>query len=179
MKGWYQDTVNRAPPPDGVTLERIMAEWVDLYSYVPPPGENIHVSVEPFSVDYLVPTEEDIEWAVTQLRYHRSGGLSGMRSEYLKGWLAQSRMKEREEAAAYQETLTEGTPEGSGGTGGEGTDKIREKTPEEASNWERVVDLVQTAFEEGQLVEDNTWQAVVLTPKGENDYCGIGLVEVM
>ena len=40
-------------------------------------------------------------------------------------------------------------------------------------------DLVQTAFREGRLEEEATWQAVVLINKGEKDYCGIGLVEVM
>ena len=49
----------------------------------------------------------------------------------------------------------------------------------EASNWGRVVDIVQTAFMEGRLVEENMWQAVVLTPKGEMEYRVIGLVEVM
>ena len=42
-----------------------------------------------------------------------------------------------------------------------------------------MVDLVQTAFREGDLAEESTWQAVVLIPKGKNDYRGIGLVEVM
>ena len=38
LKGWYKAAVNRAPPPARATLERITAERVDLYSYVPPPG---------------------------------------------------------------------------------------------------------------------------------------------
>ena len=49
----------------------------------------------------------------------------------------------------------------------------------EASNWERVFSLVQTAFREGILTEEAMWQAVVLIPKGEKDYRGIGLVELM
>ena len=43
----------------------------------------------------------------------------------------------------------------------------------------RVVDLVQAAFWEVKLVEEATWQVVVLIPKGKKDYQGIGLVEVM
>ena len=39
--------------------------------------------------------------------------------------------------------------------------------------------LVQTAFGEGRLVEEAMWQAVVLIPKGEKEYRGIGLVELM
>ena len=41
------------------------------------------------------------------------------------------------------------------------------------------VDLVQLSFQEGKLVEEATWQGVVLIPKGGKDYWGIGLVEVM
>ena len=38
---------------------------------------------------------------------------------------------------------------------------------------------MQTAFREGDLAEEATWQAVVLIPKGKGDYRGISLVEVM
>ena len=47
------------------------------------------------------------------------------------------------------------------------------------SNWERVVELVQAAFGEGQLAEETTWQAAVLIHKGKRDYHGIGLMVVM
>ena len=46
-------------------------------------------------------------------------------------------------------------------------------------NWKRFVDLVQTAFREGELAEETTWQVVVQITKGKNDYQGIGLVEEM
>ena len=42
-----------------------------------------------------------------------------------------------------------------------------------------MTDLVQTAFGEGRLAEEFTWQVVVLITKGGNDYRGIGLMEVM
>ena len=42
-----------------------------------------------------------------------------------------------------------------------------------------VVELVQSVFREGKVAEEDTWQAVVLIPKGKTDYWGIGLVEVM
>ena len=41
------------------------------------------------------------------------------------------------------------------------------------------MELVQTAFGEGQLAEEATLQAVVRLPKGKKDYRGMGLVEVM
>ena len=42
-----------------------------------------------------------------------------------------------------------------------------------------MVELIQTAFRDGDLARKSTWQAVVLIPKGKGDYRGIGLVEVM
>ena len=83
-----------------------------------------------------------------------------MRAEDLKGWLAAARRGEK----------------------GETEDKYgggREGTQEGADNWARVVELVQTAFRDGDLAEEANWQAVVLIPKGKKDYRGIGLVEVM
>ena len=59
-KGWYRSAVDCAPPPARVTLEWITAERMDLYHHVPPPGENIPVSVEPFQVEYSVPTKDEI-----------------------------------------------------------------------------------------------------------------------
>ena len=60
MKWWHLSAVDRAPPTARVTLERITAEQVDLYCYIPPPGENIPVSVEPFLVEESVPTDDEV-----------------------------------------------------------------------------------------------------------------------
>ena len=85
-----------------------------------------------------------------RLQNHRSRGTSGIRAGHLKGWLATENNNEKEEAVAKQDNLTEGRmisePDR---MGMEGTDYIREKIPVEDSNWDRVVDLVQTAFGEG------------------------------
>ena len=64
IQGWCKAAVGRAPPPTQVTLKKIMAERVALYSYVPPPGENIPVVIQPFQVDDSVIEKEEIEWAV-------------------------------------------------------------------------------------------------------------------
>ena len=98
MKEWYWAAVNRALLPAWFTRERITAEQVDLYRYIPPLAENIPISDEPFPVEYSVPVEDEIYWAVKQLRNHRSGGTSGMRAEHIKGWLVEAR--EREAVAA-------------------------------------------------------------------------------
>ena len=39
-------------------LERITAEQTELYRQVPPPGENIPVTVEPTLINDSVPTED-------------------------------------------------------------------------------------------------------------------------
>ena len=62
-------------------------ERVELYRHVPPLGENIPISVEPFLVEDLVPTEDKIEWALKRLKHRRSRGTSGMQAEHLKMWL--------------------------------------------------------------------------------------------
>ena len=42
-----------------------------------------------------------------------------------------------------------------------------------------MLELIQAEFREGSFTEENTCQAVVLMPKGERDYRGIVLAEVM
>ena len=96
LKGWYNAAFDRAPPPSRATIERITAERADLYIYVPSPGNNIPISVQPASVDDSVLTEDNIEEAVKHLRRNKSGGASEMRSENLKGWLAELKRRKRE-----------------------------------------------------------------------------------
>ena len=38
--------------------------------------------------------------------------------------------------------------------------------------------MTQTAFREGKLAEEATWQTVVMIPKGKGEFRGVGLVEV-
>ena len=77
LKGWYKAAFNRSPTPARATLKRITAERVDLYSYVPAPGENIPVTVTPAEVDDSVPMEDEIKDAVKKLRRNRLGGRRG------------------------------------------------------------------------------------------------------
>ena len=77
---------------------------------------------------------------------HRSRGGSGVRAEHLNRWLVEASKKERREAEEEQTTAAEGTTVVPDGTGGEGMEYRTGKTPAEVSNWDRVVDLVQTEF---------------------------------
>ena len=60
-------------------------------------------------------------------------------------------------------------------------EKLEEKTKAEEEGgelWGKVVEITQTAFREGKLAEEATWQTVVLILKGKREFRGIGLVEV-
>ena len=58
--------------------------------------------------------------------------------------------------------------------------KAKTATEEEGEDlWGKVVELTQTAFRDGNLAEEATWQTVVLIPKGKGEFRGIGLVEVI
>ena len=101
--------------------------------------------------------EYDIVDVVKKLRRNRSGGASGIRAEHLKGWLA----------AANRGKLAE--------------EKGEEKTEVEEEGedlWGKLVELIQTAFREGEMADEARWQTVVLIPKGKKEYRRIGLVEV-
>ena len=80
MKGWYRAAVDCVSTPAQVTLNRITAEHVNLQFNIPSPGENITISVEPFEVEESVPAEDEIDWAVSRIRNHHSGGPSRMRA---------------------------------------------------------------------------------------------------
>ena len=134
-----------------------MVERTALYSQIPSPGENIPVTVEPAEIDNLVPTEDKIAEAVTKLRRNRSGGPSRICAEHLKGWLTASKR----------------------GGGAEEKGKEKTETEEEGEEmWGKVVEMTQTAFREGKLAKEATWQTVVMIPKGKGDFRGIELVEV-
>ena len=58
--------------------------------------------------------------------------------------------------------------------------KTKTATEEEGEDlWAKVVELTQTAFREGKLAEEATWQAMVMIPKGNGEFRVIGLVEVV
>ena len=89
-----------------------------------------------------------------------------MWAEHIKGYLAEARRAEKGETAAAE-----------GKIHATGTEKGGPVDPQEgADNWTRFVDLIQTAFREGELAEKGTWQAVVLITKGKKDYRGFGLM---
>ena len=59
--------VDCAPLPAQITFKQITVQPVDIYRQVPPPGNNIPVFIEPFQVEDLIPTEDEIQWAVGRI----------------------------------------------------------------------------------------------------------------
>ena len=51
IKGWYKVAAGCASPPSRLTIKRIMADRVALHHHIPPLGENIPISVDPFPLD--------------------------------------------------------------------------------------------------------------------------------
>ena len=112
MKGLYKATVDFAPLPPLVNLYQITAERVDLYCQVQPPREKIPISVKPFQVEDLGPTEDEIEWSVRCLHNNRSGSPLGLRVDHHKRWLKEEWKSE----AAVEKAAVEAV-EATGGPG--------------------------------------------------------------
>ena len=53
--------------------------------------------------------------------------------------------------------------------------ETRKKEPG-TGHWYLVINLDQTAFQDGLFPAESTWQTVVLRSKGNTDFCGIGLM---
>ena len=87
MPRWYKSVEDRPPPPSRVAIATITAEKFEIYRYVAPAGDPIPVGDLPFLVDYSVPKDEDITWALRMHCLNLLGGPSGMRAEHLRQWL--------------------------------------------------------------------------------------------
>ena len=57
LQGWYKAAADSAPPPARATLKWVTAERVALYSRVPPPGDSILITIEPFAMEDRVPED--------------------------------------------------------------------------------------------------------------------------
>ena len=106
MKGWYKYAVDHEPPRTWVILDWITAKHFTLNHQMQLSGENIPLSVKPFPVEDLLPTEDDIKWEVWRKSNNSYGGLSGMMEEHLKRWL-----KESTEVESVEESATKTTKE--------------------------------------------------------------------
>ena len=108
MKGWCKAAADLYPFPSQLNIEQITAEWVALYQYVLPPGENIPVSIAPFHIYESVLDEEEIDWAVRGLRSNFYGGPSRTIEQHLQKWQWKARkMEAAEDMEMEVEAITE------------------------------------------------------------------------
>ena len=54
----------------------------------------------------------------------------------------------------------------------------REKYPD-TEHWDKLASITKSVFQGGHIPEALAWMTVVLIPKSEGEYRGIGLVEVI
>jgi hypothetical protein len=77
-----------------------MAERVELYTTVTPPGWEMRIDVTPTAVHDKPPTDQEIKGVVGQLRNGRAAGAMGMKVEHLKEWLHRIKHVESENGVA-------------------------------------------------------------------------------
>ena len=63
-----------------------MAEREELYRRVPPPGDPIHINVEPTSVNNVTPGDVDMRERVMNLWNSWTKAASAIRAEHMKEW---------------------------------------------------------------------------------------------
>ena len=82
-----------------------MADRVEIYCQVLPPGENIVIETYPFPIDYSISMVDNIEWAMCCLRCHHSGGKYDIRAESFQSWLEAATLKEWPDMANWERVL--------------------------------------------------------------------------
>ena len=86
----------------GTRRQTTAAEQVTLHQSVPPPGDNISVSVDPFPVSDSIYDEEEIEWFAKCLRPNCSLGPLGILAEHLRRWMSEARKEEEDTAMGVE-----------------------------------------------------------------------------
>ena len=56
---------------------------------------------------------------------------------------------------------------------------VTSKERPDTSNWDWAVEILQTKFRDVRLPTEFTWKTMVLIPKGNGEFWGIGIVEVL
>ena len=106
MQGYDKDVVDCSPPIPRVALATMTAEREELYQNLPPTVDQIPMGDLPFLVDYGIPEDEDISWAVRRLCLNSSCGPAGMRSEHLRQWLIEVMRDNSPDATNWMKVFT-------------------------------------------------------------------------
>ena len=112
-----------------------------------PPGRLVPTHVTPFRVNSDVPLEEGVEAGVRRIHLHKLGGHIHLRAEHFKQWLRE----------VYLDKVT--------------------SNPTRPEQWKNTLYITQLVWQYGETLREIVWTILVLTPKGNTDTRGIGLLE--
>jgi hypothetical protein len=121
-------------------MEKQTAERVDLYQQRESPGLLVTINIAPVDVQDDVPTNGEIQAAVSKLTNGCSAGASCMQAKHLKEWLRG--MKSEEDPETGPNNVGAG------------------------DRWRALARLVQTIWDEGRIPLQLRWLITVLIPKG-------------
>lgn len=159
----YHQASGKPPKPTQEDISFVTTEFHSLYTApVSQTDENIPVITEEFPIPDGIPSEEELMRAVDRLKGNRSAGPSGLKAEDLKKWKTEYMeaivlLEEEEDEATWQRMIVE-------------IDTLP---------WTRLVDLVEDIFLSGQIPQKLSWATLVLIPKPDGRFRGIGLLETV
>ncbi len=124
------------------------AKCVALYRKAPPPGGPLPIHVNKADILDGPPSNEELRSVVRGLQNGHAAGASGLQAEHIKVWLHDVTRDEEED--------------GDVGLG---------------DKWRLFVKLMKAIWERGCVPKQMRWKIIVLLSKGNNNYCGIGLLD--
>lgn len=153
LQSWHKHHGDRPCKPSRQDLETVTNECADLYREEDPIGAPIPIHVQPKPINDTVPSEEEIQNAVSHLRNNKASGPSKMKGEHVKEWLDR----------AYPEPQP-------------GDEDLPVPHPEA---WLKLVELIQHQFKTGKIAHEVKWSLLALLPKPDGSMRGVGLIEVI
>mmetsp|Transcript_5724 Transcript_5724/g.8521 ORF Transcript_5724/g.8521 Transcript_5724/m.8521 type:complete len:1130 (+) Transcript_5724:164-3553(+) len=152
IRGWYRDV---GPPPVAPSLQDMdeaRRGYIDMFQRRDSPGELFPIEMEPFPVVDTAPTVEEVQEAIGRLNNGKSAGASGVKPEHLKEWMRAANPTENGVAP----------------------------DPAAVVLWEKLLELIRLAFEEGILPKTFGEGIMVMIPKAEpGQYRPICLLDVV
>ncbi len=95
LRGWYCLAEDQAPIACSEMLARQTAEWLELYTAVPPLGWSPPINATPTPVPNRHLTDLEIKEVVVKLRNCCAVGAMGMKAEHMKGLLRNIKREEK------------------------------------------------------------------------------------
>jgi hypothetical protein len=132
-----------------MSLATQTAKQIALYGRVPSPGEPLPIHVDKVDILDGPPSNRELRSVVRGLRNVRAAGASGLQAEHIKVWLRDAVREEEEDSDV--------------GLG---------------DKWCTFVRLMQAIWEHGSTPKKMRWEIILVLPKGNGEYCEIGLLDL-